>query len=111
MNEIKDMTKAERAEMWQQVAAYVEQLERAVETQRAQLKRRQERIKELRARIRTERTCRNTLPHDWGTFECSQCGGQYSVVPVYITAGGTPNDDPDPSCVNYCPNCGAKVVK
>ena len=59
---------------------------------------------------RTERTCRNTLPHDWGTFECSQCGGQYSVVPVYITAGGTPNDDPDPSCVNYCPNCGAKVV-
>ena len=59
---------------------------------------------------RAERTCKNTLPHNWGAFECSQCGGQYSVVPVYITAGGTPNDDPDPSCVNYCPNCGAKVI-
>ena len=58
-----------------------------------------------------ERTCKNLLPPDWGTFECSQCDGQYSVVPVYITAGGTPNDDPDTSCVNYCPHCGAKVVE
>ena len=92
MNEIKDMTKAERAEMWQQVAAYVEQLERAVETQRAQLKRRQERINALKARARTERVCGNL----WRTgFMCTECG-------TAVTGLNT---------INYCPNCGAKVVE
>ena len=97
MNEIKDMTKKERAEMWQQVAAYVEQLERAVETQRAQLKRRQDRINALKARARAERTCNMvqiapTISE--GIMQCSECG-------VYLN---------EPADVNYCPMCGAKVI-
>lgn len=58
-----------------------------------------------------ERTCKNLLPPDWGTFECSECGKQFEVTPVYITVGGTPNDNPDLGCINHCPGCGAKVVK
>ena len=57
-----------------------------------------------------ERTCKNLLPHDWGTFECSECGKQFEVTHVYITPGGTPNDEPDPTCVSFCPGCGRKVV-
>ena len=49
---MKDMTKQERAEMWRQLAEYVEQLERDVETQRTQLKRRQEANKELRKKAK-----------------------------------------------------------
>ena len=94
---MKDMTKKERAEMWQQVAAYVEQLERAVETQRAQLKRRQERINALKARARAERTCHiETKKFPLSSVPmCSECGRFWL----------------DKDSDNYCPNCGAKVVE
>ena len=98
MNEIKDMTKKERADMWQQVAAYVEQLERAVETQRAQLKRRQERINALKARARAERTCHlkpfkgQNEQSDFFEGVCSECSAFMD------------------SQMSYCPNCGAKEV-
>ena len=92
---MKDMSKKERAEMWRQLEAYVEQLERAVETQRTQLKRRQERINELKARARAERTCQMDMV---GRSECicSECGALTHWVHV---------DKP-----NYCHNCGAKAV-
>lgn len=101
MTEIKNITKAERAEMWQQVAAYVEQLEQAVETQRAQLKRRQERINRLKARIRAERTCKmELLPPDETRLRwlCSECSG------VHIGEAGHYLPP------KYCPNCGSRVI-
>ena len=98
MNEIKDMTKKERAEMWQQVAAYVEQLERAVETQRAQLKRRQERINALKARARAERT--SSLKLFMGQNETADIlEGVCSKCSAFMD-----------SQMRFCPNCGAKVV-
>lgn len=54
-------------------------------------------------------TCRNTLPKDWGTFECSQCGAQFEVNSVFMTAGGT--DDSEPVIPIFCPNCGARVTE
>lgn len=53
-------------------------------------------------------TCRNTLPHNWGTFECSECGAQFYVSSVFMTESG--NDDSEPIIPNYCPECGARVV-
>ena len=53
-------------------------------------------------------TCRNTLPQNWGTFECSKCGMQFEVSSVFMTESG--NDDSEPIIPNYCPNCGARVV-
>ena len=53
-------------------------------------------------------TCHNTLPRDWGTFECSECGGQFEVNSIFMTANGT--DDSEPVTPRYCPNCGARVV-
>lgn len=53
-------------------------------------------------------TCRNTLPQNWGTFECSECGAQFEVCSVFMTASG--NDDSEPIIPNYCPGCGARVV-
>ncbi len=53
-------------------------------------------------------TCNNTLPQNWGTFECSECGAQFEVNSVFITAGGT--DASEPVIPRYCPNCGAEVV-
>lgn len=53
-------------------------------------------------------TCRNTLPQNWGTFECSECGAQFEVSSVFMTASG--NDDSEPIIPNYCPECGARVV-
>ncbi|MDD6945088.1 MAG: hypothetical protein PUI67_05570, partial [Collinsella sp.] len=53
-------------------------------------------------------TCKNTLPKNWGTFECSECGAQFEVNCVFMTASG--NDDSEPMIPNYCPNCGARVV-
>lgn len=53
-------------------------------------------------------TCNNTLPQNWGTFECSECGAQFEVNSVFITAGGT--DDSEPVIPRYCPGCGAEVV-
>lgn len=99
---MKDMSKKERAEMWRQVAAYVEQLERAVETQRAQLKRRQERINELKARARTERTCKmEMLPPDETRMRwlCSECNCIHLGEASHFLQP------------NYCPNCGRKVVE
>lgn len=53
-------------------------------------------------------TCRNTLPQNWGTFECSECGAQFEVSSVFMTESG--NDDSEPIIPNYCPECGARVV-
>lgn len=119
MNEIKDMTKKERAEIWQQVAAYVEQLERAVETQRAQLKRRQERINALKARARAERTCKNVYEGSdidrYMMFKCSNCG--CVLANHYYPKGWIEQEHTDDEFfaydgerLNYCPNCGAKVI-
>lgn len=41
-----------------------------------------------------ERTCRN-LSGDFAVFRCSECG--------YF--------ERDCACANYCPNCGARVIK
>lgn len=53
-------------------------------------------------------TCRNTLPQNWGTFECSECGAQLEVCSVFMTTSG--NDDSEPIIPNYCQECGARVV-
>lgn len=53
-------------------------------------------------------TCENTLPQGWGTFECSECGAQFEVNSVFMTASGT--DDSEPVIPRYCPNCGARVI-
>ena len=53
-------------------------------------------------------TCRNTLPQNWGTFECSECGAQFEVCSVFMTESG--NDDSEPIIPNYCPECGERVV-
>lgn len=54
-------------------------------------------------------TCYDTLPDDWGPFECSECGTQWSVCPVYIGTDGTSeHDEVKPS---FCPGCGARVVE
>ena len=53
-------------------------------------------------------TCRNTLPQNWGTFECSECGAQFEVSYVFMTASGT--DDSEPVTPRFCLNCGARVV-
>lgn len=53
-------------------------------------------------------TCRNTLPDNWGTFECSECGTQWSVCPVYIGPDGT--SEHDAVQPRFCPNCGARVI-
>ena len=49
---------------------------------------------------RAERTCKNLTDYVDGNFDCSVCGGY----------GGFMYDD-DSICINYCPNCGAKVVE
>ena len=54
-------------------------------------------------------TCHNTLPQNWGTFECSECGAQFEVSSVFMAASG--NDDSEPIIPNYCPECGARVVR
>ena len=41
-----------------------------------------------------KRTCRN-LSGDFAVFSCSECG--------YF--------ERDCACANYCPNCGARVIK
>lgn len=54
-------------------------------------------------------TCHDTLPDSWGPFECSECGAQFSVCPVYIGPDGTSeHDEVKPS---FCPRCGARVVE
>ena len=53
-------------------------------------------------------TCYNTLPQNWGTFECSECGAQFEVNSIFMAASGT--DDSEPVIPLYCPNCGARVV-
>lgn len=55
-----------------------------------------------------EPTCRNTLPQNWGTFECSECGAQFEVSSVFMTESG--NDDSETIIPNYCPECGARVM-
>lgn len=55
-----------------------------------------------------ERTCHDTLPATWDTFECSECGTQWAVSPVYIGPDGTTEHDMEKP--SYCPNCGARVV-
>lgn len=50
---------------------------------------------------RAERTCRNIRSWDNHDFECSSCG--YELYPE----DGTYESD---GTMNYCPNCGAKVV-
>ena len=102
---MKDMTKKECAEMWRQVVAYVEQLERAIETQRAQLKRRQERINALKARARAERTCR--IEHHYGEWYCNGCG---HMVGTCDTASELFIDGNAIELWKHCPNCGAKVI-
>ncbi len=57
----------------------------------------------------SEDECHNTLDDDWGTFECSECGTQWEVSPVYIDAGGT--SEHDLIIPRHCPNCGCKVVE
>ena len=52
-------------------------------------------------------TCHDTLP-DWGPFECSECGTQFSVIPVYIGPDGTSEHDEEKP--RFCPNCGARLV-
>lgn len=50
---------------------------------------------------RSERTCRNIRSWDNHDFECSSCG--YELYPE----DGTYESD---GTMNYCPNCGCKVV-
>ena len=53
-------------------------------------------------------TCHDTLPATWDTFECSECGTQWAVSPVYIGPDGTTEHDTEKP--SYCPNCGARVT-
>ena len=53
-------------------------------------------------------TCHDTLPATWDTFECSECGTQWAVSPVYIGPDGTTEHDMEKP--SYCPNCGARLV-
>ena len=53
-------------------------------------------------------TCHDTLPATWDTFECSECGPQWAVSPVYIGPDGTTEHDTEKP--SYCPNCGARVT-
>lgn len=47
-------------------------------------------------------TCRNVAdPHDGSHFECSKCGERWELT------CGSPADNH----LNYCPQCGAKVVE
>lgn len=48
----------------------------------------------------------DTIPN-WDTFECSGCGAQWSVCPVYIGQDGTAEHDVVKP--RFCPNCGARV--
>ena len=53
-------------------------------------------------------TCHDTIP-SWSTFECSSCGAQWSVCPVYIGPDGTSeHDEVKP---RFCPGCGARVTR
>ena len=53
-------------------------------------------------------TCHDTLPATWDTFECSACGTQWAVSPVYIGPDGTTEHDLEKPA--YCPHCGSRVV-
>lgn len=47
-------------------------------------------------------TCRNVAdPYDGGRFECSNCGEVWEVT----------CSNPADNNLNYCPRCGAKVVR
>lgn len=50
---------------------------------------------------RAERTCRNVPQEDGSWFKCSECG---FWIDWYC---GDTNEDEN---MNYCPNCGAKVM-
>ena len=53
---------------------------------------------------RAERTCRNVSEH--GEFQCSECDQR-----IYGSKGQTHNAEYEYIDINYCPNCGAKVVR
>ena len=50
-----------------------------------------------------ERTCRNVSEH--GEFQCSECDQR-----IFGSKGQTHNAEFEYIDINYCPNCGARVV-
>ena len=53
---------------------------------------------------RAERTCENTSMKSDQWF-CSECAGNYDIANIDL------DPDEDSGIPNYCPNCGAKVVR
>lgn len=59
-------------------------------------------IVELLADLIDHPTCKNVSnPYDGSCFECSRCGEEWELT------CGSPADNH----LNYCPNCGAEVIK
>lgn len=63
-------------------------------------------IESVRAKwnTRAERTCENTSMKS-DQWLCSECGGNYDIANIDL------DPDEDSGIPNYCPNCGAKVVR
>lgn len=53
---------------------------------------------------RAERTCRNVS--ECGEFQCSECDQR-----IFGSKGQTHNAEFEYIDINYCPNCGARVVE
>lgn len=76
-------------------------LERELEKRDRLLAEKSARIRELEAQLE-ERTCKNNAP-DYLDFLCSGCG--------FVHYHSDENDMDGGNGWNYCPNCGARVLR